>query len=348
LKSVLHVLPHPGGGGETYVETLSRMEGYSFERLYLAPSPRPGDAMRSLARMTPRAMVEARKHDLVHIQGEVASGLCLPILALRPSIVTFNGLNLLQRVEGLAQSFARANLRLTVRAASRTICVSEAERREVVRVVGDRAAGSVVQIHNAVTLRRTPTREERAAARRSFGVGEDVVVGAWLAGLDDVKDPRTPVEAAIAAARSGSPLMLLMAGDGPLRTDLERIVEVGGVDAVRLLGLRSDPEQVLAAADFFLLSSKREGFSFALLEAMSVGLPAVVSDAPGITEAVGDAGLVAPRGDVAAFSEAFSRIASDESARLDLGARARRRVAEHFQADDMVRRTRELYDVVVE
>ena len=105
---------------------------------------------------------------------------------------------------------------------------------------------------------------------------------------------------------------------------------------------------MLSAADFFVLTSVREGLSFSLLEAMSMKLPAVVSDAPANLEAVGDAGIVVPRGDVAGFAAAFRRLLDDEPARLALGEGGRRRVEDRFGADEMVRRTRELYDEILE
>jgi glycosyltransferase involved in cell wall biosynthesis len=280
------------------------------------------------------------------VQGEVASAICLPSLAFRPSIVTFNGLNLLRRVTGRSRSAALANLRLVVRAATRTICVSEDERGEVSDVVGARAARRVVQIHNGVAPASPPDPGERAAARAALGLGPTVTVVAWLAGLDDVKDPDVAVRATIEAARSGARVMLVMAGDGPLRGEIERATVGPGGDAVRLLGFRRHTRQVLAASDVFVLSSKREGFSFSLLEAMSIGLPVVVSDAPANVEAVGDAGLIAPRGDVSAFASAFRRLAGEEGLRLTLGVSARRRVTELFGAAEMTRRTQALYDAV--
>jgi glycosyltransferase involved in cell wall biosynthesis len=128
-----------------------------------------------------------------------------------------------------------------------------------------------------------------------------------------------------------------------LRAEIERIVSRDGLP-VHVLGFRRDLRDVLAAADFFILSSLREGLSFALLEAMSLGLVPVVSDAPGNPETVGDTGIVLRFGDAAAFAEAFSRLAADDEARRSLGEQARERVSRDFRADEMIRRTREIYD----
>jgi glycosyltransferase involved in cell wall biosynthesis len=346
VRAVLHVLPHPGGGGETYVDALARMEGYRSDRLYLAPSPRSKAALRSVPRTGLSVQLAARKYDLLHVHGEVASAVCLPSLRLHPSVVTINGLHLLRRLTGLPRLAAIANVRLILWSASRTICVSEAEYADVVEAGGARAEGRAVMVRNGITPLQPASPEERAGARAALGLAESTLVGAWLGGLDPHKDPLVAVQAAIDVARSGVPVVLLVAGEGPARQELERAAERSGLDAVRMLGYRSEIREVLAAADFFVLSSLREGLSFSLLEAMSIGLPPVVSDAPGNPEAVGEAGIVAPRGDVAAFATAFRRLADDRQARLALGERARARVALDFHGDEMVRLTHEIYDEV--
>jgi glycosyltransferase involved in cell wall biosynthesis len=106
-------------------------------------------------------------------------------------------------------------------------------------------------------------------------------------------------------------------------------------------------DRLLAAADVFVLPSRREGLSYAVLEAMGRGLAVVVSDGPGNPEAVGSAGVVVRGGDVDGFARALARLASDPAERARLGSLARRRVAEEFGAEEMIRRTRELYDEVL-
>ena len=329
---MLHVLPHPGGGGETYVDALSRLEGYRFERTYLARSASPN------AWVLPRAagvVRRARRTDLVHVHGEIASALSLPALATRPSVVTLHGLHLWRRTSGAARAAGGANLRLLLRAASRTICVSQAEYDEVSGFAGGRA----VVIRNGVEPLPPVTDAERADARARFRVDGPATVGAWIGSLDDRKDPLTP----IAAAKASPGVTLLIAGDGPLRA----AVEQEAAASVRVLGFQRDVRAVLAAADFFVLSSRREGLSFAVLEAMSLGLVPLVSDAPGNPEAVGDAGIVVPFGSREAFAEAFARLAAGADERRALGERARERVQTEFRADEMRRRTREVYEQVL-
>lgn len=343
MPSVLHVLPHPGGGGETYVDALAGIPGYRFERHYLAPTPAPREALASLPRTAVGAYLRARRHDLVHVHGEVAAAVCLPSLAMRPSIVTLHGLHFLRRAQGVAKWVARANLRMILKAASWTICVSHDERTDVLSLIGPNSSARLVVIHNGVASFHAPGREEREAARDALGLEASAVVGVWVGSLDERKDPLLAVSAALEVARSGLPLTLLLAGDGPLREDVERAVSVADPKAVSVLGFRSDVRLLLTAADFYVMTSSREGLAYSLLEAMAVGLPAVVLDAPGNVEAVGDAGLVVPRGNRTALADAFRTLVSDPPTRDALGRAAQERITREFQVDEMVERTRRLY-----
>jgi glycosyltransferase involved in cell wall biosynthesis len=105
--------------------------------------------------------------------------------------------------------------------------------------------------------------------------------------------------------------------------------------------------RLLAAADIFVLMSEREGLSFALLEAMAHGLPAIVADVPENVEAVADAGLAVPYGDEEAIANALRRLAENGDERALLGERARRRVADLFDVEDMIAQTRAVYDEVL-
>ena len=77
---VLHVLPHPGGGGETYVAMLEGMTGYVPARTYIAPSPRVLTAIAPALASIVRIPLAASGCDLLHVHGEVAGALCLPAL----------------------------------------------------------------------------------------------------------------------------------------------------------------------------------------------------------------------------------------------------------------------------
>ena len=120
---------------------------------------------------------------------------------------------------------------------------------------------------------------------------------------------------------------LAIVGDGPLRQQLESLADQLGIaDRVEWVGHVRDPAPYLRAAEFFVLTSRFEGSPNALLEAMALGLPAVISDAsPGPIELIGGgaAGLVVPVEDVDATSAAILRLAQDAELRGCLGEAAK-------------------------
>jgi glycosyltransferase involved in cell wall biosynthesis len=126
---------------------------------------------------------------------------------------------------------------------------------------------------------------------------------------------------------------LAIVGDGRLADDLRmRAERLGVAGRVDWHGVVQDPYAFYHAAKFFVLPSRVEGTPNALLEAMSCGLPVIVSDgAPGPLELVEDGvtGLVVPVDDAAALADALRRLASDCELRSRLGQAARARVSEY-------------------
>jgi L-malate glycosyltransferase len=331
-RTVLHVLPHPGGGGDTYVDLLGEMDGYRFDRAYLARSPHPSPV--ELARGVAYVLRRAGRYDLLHVHGEAAAGLCLPRLAVGRSVVTLHGLNLVRRFGGLRRLAAIVNLRAILRAADATICVSQAEHDGLTRIVGTAAARSAVVIRNGVRVMPLPTEQDRAAVREELGIAADDLVAIWIGSLDENKDPLTAIHAAEQAG-----VTLLVVGDGPLRSATERAAGPN----TRVLGQRRDVPRVLAAADVYASTSRREGLSLSLLEAMAAGLTPIVTDLPENVEAVGDAGLAFAPGDEVAAADALRRLTSMAGEAARLGTRARERVAEHFDATAMTGATSAVY-----
>ncbi|WP_130472106.1 glycosyltransferase family 4 protein [Candidatus Magnetaquicoccus inordinatus] len=94
--------------------------------------------------------------------------------------------------------------------------------------------------------------------------------------------PLKRVGVGILALRELPDAELWVAGDGPQRSELERLALMNGVaDRVRFLGVRSDLPELFRAADLFWLLSEREGMPMVALEAMASALPVVATDVPG-------------------------------------------------------------------
>ena len=171
---------------------------------------------------------------------------------------------------------------------------------------------------------------ERAALRRSLVLAPGDFVAGIAARIEPYKGHLLIVEAAEALRAEGRAIKILVAGTGSYEDELRREVERRNLgDTVLLLGFRSDVGALLSVMDVQLNASwGTEATSLALLEGMSMGLPAVVSDYGGNPWlfADGDNGFVFPSGDAAALAKALRR-AMDEPETLE---RMRRRATEVF------------------
>jgi glycosyltransferase involved in cell wall biosynthesis len=128
---------------------------------------------------------------------------------------------------------------------------------------------------------------------------------------------------------------LQVVGEGPERPGLEaRARALGIAEAVTFVGRQSDVYRFLAVTDVFVLPSREEGTSNALLEAMSQAIPVVVADDRlggnrGVVEHL-DSGYLIRYGATGEFAEALTRLLDDPEERRRMGRRARAHIAEHF------------------
>ena len=343
MTRVLHILPHPGGGAETYIDLLEEMDGFEHERMALSVRRTAVAAGPSIMMRWPAVAARARSADIIHAHGDVAASLSVPLLRNHPSVATTHGLHFLRRATGERARVARLALRAVASASDRLVCTSLTERDELLAFVNPRFADRLVVVTNGIPLPTLVDPAERAAIRAELDIREHEIVGLYLGRLEERKDPLTAIRATWRARSEGLPVVLLVAGDGPLAA---AIVAQKGT-GVRVLGFRSDPHRLLAAADVFVMPSEREGLSFAVLEAMGHGLPMVVSDGAGNPEAVGETGLIAPVGDVAAFAELLGTLAADPAARAHLGQASRQRVADGFGVHHLVDGMRDVYESVL-
>lgn len=139
---------------------------------------------------------------------------------------------------------------------------------------------------------------------------------------------------------------LVLIGDGPERSRIERLVHELGLSAhVRCLGKQLHFLEVLQQAEVFLLPSEIESFGLAALEAMSCGVPVVASRTGGVPEVVtdGEDGFLAPVGDIAAMATAVTRLMQDDALHARMSRAARATAETRFQREPMVTRYEDYY-----
>ena len=122
--------------------------------------------------------------------------------------------------------------------------------------------------------------------------------------------------------------------------------ELGLRSHVFIEGFQKDVRPYLHASSAFILTSHREGLPLSILEAMACGLPCIVTDVGGNTEAITHQvhGLVVPRGSVDATANAISYLATHPNERAQMGRTARARACEAF---DIEKRMAEIKRVIL-
>jgi glycosyltransferase involved in cell wall biosynthesis len=193
--------------------------------------------------------------------------------------------------------------------------------------------------------------EERCRLRSSAGIAAGEMVIVYVGRLAPEKDLPCLVDGFHRFVSSGRQGRLVLVGEGPDQAALQARCETLGIsDRVVFTG-RLGADEVIAwlrRSDVFSLVSEFEGFPCSLVEAMSAGLPSVVSDIPGNTQLVesGVQGFTAPRGEPGAVAEALDRLASDRELREKLGANARQHVVERYSVDHVIARYENLFEEV--
>lgn len=228
-----------------------------------------------------------------------------------------------------------------VASASFVVAVSSYNRELIVEDCGEHVRDKVVVIHCGTdpTVFRPTTAAERRPDPVSTSDRSLRIV--CVASFEEVKGHRFLIQACGMLVRRGVDVRVDLAGGGPLRADVERLVtELGLEDRVTIHGPvpRSVVGRLLSEADVAVLAShptrsgKREGIPVALMEAMMTGLPVVASRLSGIPELVEDGrtGYLVPSGDPTALADSLERLAGRPELRRTLGERGRAKVEAEF------------------
>ncbi len=282
-------------------------------------------------------------YDLVHahlfkgeLAGVVASTVChVPLVLTRHSLDWSN-----------LPAWERMVLRHVVQRRCRGIIgVSQAVAEVTQQALGRREV-PVQVIHHGLDAGLLRSRLRGTDVRKGLGLEGRRLLGT-AARLSPDKGLSHLLEAFAEAGSTLTDWHIVIAGDGPERSALQnQAATLNIADRVHILGWREDALDVVAGLDLFVLPSVREGFGLALLEAMSLGVPAIASGLASIRETAGTAVLYSPPGDAHNLAMVLRHLADHPELRQDLAQRGLRR-SEEFSALEMARRTVEFYRTAV-
>jgi glycosyltransferase involved in cell wall biosynthesis len=349
------------GGAEQLLVTAARFydrERFEYEVAYLLPHKddlvpdlrAAGIPVRCLGGAGPgwisrlRALTRARGYDLVHSH--------LPYAAIGARLGLRGKVRLVYTEHNVWDCYrpaTRLGNMLTLGAEDRIFAVSQ--------VVGEcvrrpRALAPLLRMPPVETLYHGIDPEavegwsKPDGVRAELGIPSSAFVVGTVANFRTEKGYRYLVEAAERAHRARPDIRFVFVGRGPTEPEMRALTHRLRLDdAVVFAGYRPDAPRVCSAFDVFTLASVQEGLSIALVEAMALGKPAVVTTAGGLPEVVRDGvdGFVVPQRDADAMSARFVQLAEDRALAERFAAQARSRALE-FDIRRAVERMERVYE----
>jgi glycosyltransferase involved in cell wall biosynthesis len=202
-------------------------------------------------------------------------------------------------------------------------------------------------VHNGIDFDAFAARDEiDFAVKQRLDIPSTAAVIVSVMRLSEEKQPLLWAETIIEISRRRPDVYFILVGDGPLRDEVEKMLELTSVmDRARLIAEMPDVQKVLRASDLFLLTSRIEGLPNTLIEAQAVGLPVVTTPAGGASEALspGVTGLVAANHTAPAIADACLAILDDDPLRARMGETGPKFVRQSFSLSRMLSETMRLY-----
>ena len=216
------------------------------------------------------------------------------------------------------------------------------------QAIGYRSDKAVVIPTGLDTERFSPSAEARAGVRSELGVEKNTVLIGLVARYHPMKDHANFLRAAALLLNEHPDVRFVLSGSGVDKTNetlTGLIRDLGIGERVHLLGYYPDVPRLTAALDIASLSSYSEGSPTTVVEAMSCGVPCVVTDVGGTASIVGETGRVVPPRNSRALCAAWSELVEMGPAlRRELGLQARRRIKGHFSIEGIARRYERVYE----
>jgi glycosyltransferase involved in cell wall biosynthesis len=205
----------------------------------------------------------------------------------------------------------------------------------------------ITTVMNGVAPLERCSKEERNALCRQWDVEEDDFVLGILARLEPYKGHLDIVDAAKILAEQGRKFKILVAGSGPFEENVKsRVSELGLNDYVKFVGFLKDVKGFLSVLDVQLNASYgTEATSLSLLEGMSMGVPAIISDYGGnpwlVTD--GDNGMLFPTRNSKKLAECIARVMDEPETLEKMSVRAKEVLHQRFTGEIFAKNIENVY-----
>jgi len=234
------------------------------------------------------------------------------------------------------------------RRADRVVTVSDSVRKWCIQA-DNLSEDKVITVYNGVDD-VFPAAAPRAATRGMLGLNTDTTIVTTVGHIRRVKGFDLLVKVAAQLRDRFPNIVFLFAGDvheSAYLIELKQLINALSLNTtVQLLGERDDISSLLSASDVFVLPSRSEGFSNALIEAMMCGLPCVATDVGGNCEAISDGvnGYLVKRDSEECLVDTLNLVLCNPALRTRMGAESRRIFLERFTQAAMIQNMATVYE----
>lgn len=228
------------------------------------------------------------------------------------------------------------------------VAVSEAVKKDLVK--RGIAIEKIVTIYNGINTEYFQNTFDVSVVRKKYVIDQgDFVIG--TAGrLSKEKGHSYLIKAFADLVRDSQRVKLIIAGEGPLRKELENLVEELALsNHVTFLGYEKNIVRFLSAIDLFILPSLTEGLPISLLEAMASGKPVIASKVGGIEEVIQDQinGILIPPMNLKAISDSIKFFYYNNEEREKMGLEGKNHVIYNFSSKMMTLGYQNLYNKIL-
>ncbi|MBN1292121.1 MAG: glycosyltransferase [Candidatus Latescibacteria bacterium] len=203
------------------------------------------------------------------------------------------------------------------------IAISDAVRRVLIEDGID--PGKIVTIRSGINLDEYTGSETMKNYRDTLGLPRETVLIVNVAALTENKAQSVLLKAAFHVVKKYPDVVFLIAGEGEMRTTIEKDIHNLGLEkSVILLGFIDDIGRLYNSADIFVITSREEGLCSSILDALYFKLPVVATRAGGIPELVQDGvnGYIVPVDDYASIADRLIYLIENKETRKKMGARS--------------------------
>lgn len=203
----------------------------------------------------------------------------------------------------------------------------------------------IITMYNGIDLLKFNKRDVLSISHNGNCFFKDKITLLCVGRFNVAKDYPNLIYALAILKSKGIDFRMLIAGDGEMRNDIEELIMINNLsDNVFLLGNRQDVADLINFSDVYILSSQYEGLPTVLLEAMACESLIVTTDCGGVSEIIGDTGILVPSKNALALANGIEKaLTLSDKDKIENNHKARKRIEDIFSLDVSVEKWLKLY-----